>query len=148
MHYSIRTERTYSDWIKRYILFHNKRHPKEMGAPEVEAFLTYLAVNKNVSSSTQNQALNAILFLYRDVLYVELPWLNHVRRAKKPEKIPVVYTKDEIKTIMANLDGVHWLMAQLLYGAGLRLMESVRLRVKDVDFGYRQIAVRNGSRLR
>jgi len=119
-----------------------------MGAPEVEAFLTYLAVNKNVSSSTQNQALNAILFLYRDVLYVELPWLNHVRRAKKPEKIPVVYTKDEIKTIMANLDGVHWLMAQLLYGAGLRLMESVRLRVKDVDFGYRQIAVRNGSRLR
>ena len=119
-----------------------------MGAPEVEAFLTYLAVNKNVSSSTQNQALNAILFLYRDVLCVELPWLNHVRRAKKPEKIPVVYTKDEIKTIMANLDGVHWLMAQLLYGAGLRLMESVRLRVKDVDFGYRQIAVRNGSRLR
>ncbi len=147
-HYSIRTEKTYLDWIKRYILFHHKKHPKDMGAAEVEAFLTYLAVKLNVAASTQNQALNALLFLYKEVLEMELPLLRHVKRAKRYEKLPVVFSKMEIKSIMAHLDGVYWIMGQLLYGGGLRLMECVRLRVKDVDFGYRQIIIRDGSRLR
>ena len=147
-HYSIRTEKTYLDWIKRYILFHHKKHPEDMGAAEVEAFLTYLAVKLNVAASTQNQALNALLFLYKEVLEMELPSLRHVKRAKRSEKLPVVFSKMEIKSIMAHLDGVYWIMGQLLYGAGLRLMECVRLRVKDVDFDYRQITVRDGSRLR
>ena len=144
-HYSIRTEQSYLDWIKRYILFHGKKHPKDMGAPQVEAFLTHLAVKRNVAASTQNQALNAILFLYKDVLDMELPRLTHIKRAKRPERLPVVFSKDEIQAIMAHFDGVCWLMAQLLYGAGLRLMECVRLRVKDVDFGYGQIVVRDGK---
>jgi integron integrase len=144
-HYSIRTERTYLDWIKRFILFHNKKHPETMGAPEIEAFLTHLAVNRNVAASTQNQALHAILFLYKEVLCIELPMLQHIRRAKKPQRIPVVFSKDEVKRIMANLDGVYWIMGQLLYGAGLRLMECVRLRVKDVDFDYLQINIRDGK---
>ena len=144
-HYSIRTEKTYLDWIKRYILFHHKKHPKDMGAGEVEAFLTYLAVTLNVAASTQNQALNALLFLYKVVLEMELPLLQHVKRAKRSEKLPVVFSKMEIKSIMADLDGVYWIMGQLLYGGGLRLMECVRLRVKDVDFGYRQITVRDGK---
>ena len=116
-----------------------------MGAPQVEAFLTNLAVKRNVAASTQNQALNAILFLYKEVLEMELPRLTHIKRAKRPERLPVVFSKDEIQAIMAHLDGVYWLMAQLLYGAGLRLMECVRLRVKDVDFGYGQIVVRDGK---
>ena len=119
-----------------------------MGAREVETFLTHLAVNRNVASSTQNQALNALLFLYKEVLEMELPLLRHVKRAKRSEKLPVVFSKREIQSIMAHLDGVYWIMGQLLYGAGLRLMECVRLRIKDVDFGYRQIIVRDGSRLR
>jgi integrase len=147
-HYSIRTEKTYLDWIKRYILFHHKKHPKDMGAAEVEAFLTYLAVKLTVAASTQNQALNALLFLYREVLEMELPLLRNVKRAKRSEKLPVVFSKMEIKSIMAHLDGVYWIMGQLLYGGGLRLMECVRLRIKDVDFGYRQITIRDGSRLR
>ena len=147
-HYSIRTEKAYIDWTKRYILFHNKRHPNEMGAPEIETFLTHLAMDRKVASSTQNQALSALLFLYKEVLETELPWLNNVKRAKKPEKLPVVFSKREIGAVMSNLDGRYWIMAQLMYGAGLRLMECVRLRIKDVDFGYRQITVCDGSRLR
>jgi len=113
-HYSIRTERTYLDWNRRFILFHNKKHPRTMGAKEVEQFLTYLAVNGRVASSTQNQALSAILFMYKEVLKMELPWLNDVTRAKKSEKIPLVFTKNEIQKLLANLDGTYWIMAHLL----------------------------------
>jgi integron integrase len=144
-HYSIRTEKTYIDWIRRFILFHDKRHPKDMGAAEVEQFLTYLAVNQEVAASTQNQALSALLFLYRDVLDVQLEWMDNVVRAKKSQRIPVVLTRDETKAVLARLDGTNRLMANLLYGSGLRLMECVRLRVKDVDFDYRQIVVRDGK---
>jgi site-specific recombinase XerD len=143
-HYSKRTEKAYIDWNKRFILFHNKKHPREMGAAEVEQFLTYLAVEQNVAASTQNQALNAIVFLYKEVLRTELGQL-HMEHAKKPEKLPVVFSRKEVRAVMAHLDGIHWLMTQLLYGAGLRLMECVRLRVKDVDFDYRQILVRDGK---
>ena len=131
--YSIRTEHAYIHWIRRFILFHGKRHPREMGAPEVEAFLSDLAVQRNVAASTQNQALAAILFLYRDVLSIELPWLQDVVRAKRPARLPVVLTRREVEAVLARLDGRDWLMASLLYGAGLRLMECVRLRVKDID---------------
>lgn len=144
-HYSIRTEHAYLDWIKRFILFHGKRHPAEMGAAEVEAFLTHLAVARNVSASTQNQALSAILFLYKEVLHIELPWLDGVQRAKKPRKLPVVLTTSEARSLLSRLDGTHWLMANLLYGAGLRLMECVRLRIKDIDFEMNQILVRSGK---
>jgi integron integrase len=144
-HYSIRTEHTYIHWIRRYILFHGKRHPREMGAPEVEAFLSDLAVRRDVAASTQNQALSAILFLYRDVLKIELPWLQDVTRAKKPARLPVVLTRKEVQAVLARLDGRDWLLASLLYGAGLRLMECVRLRVKDIDFAMRQIIVRDGK---
>ena len=144
-HYSIRTEKAYIDWTKRYILFHNKKHPNAMGAPEIETFLTHLAMDRKVASSTQNQALSALLFLYKEVLETELPWLNNVKRAKKPEKLPVVFSKREIGAVMSNLDGRYWIMAQLLYGAGLRLMECVRLRVKDIDFDYKQVCVRDGK---
>lgn len=144
-HYSIRTEKAYLTWYEKYVRFHKLRHPKEMGEAEIEQFLTHLAVNENVSSSTQNQAFNAILFLYRDVLGIELKNIEKVTRAKKSELRPVVFTKDEVRDIMKHLKGTHWIMAQLLYGAGLRLMECVRLRVKDVDFGYNQITVRDGK---
>ena len=144
-HYSIRTEKAYLDWTRRYILFHNKRHPVEMGAPEIETFLTYLAVDRRVASSTQNQALSAILFLYKEVLDVELPWLKNVKRARKSEKLPVVFSKEEMSAVVAGLDGRYWIMAQLLYGAGLRLMECIRLRVKDIDFHYKQVCVRDGK---
>jgi integron integrase len=144
-HYSIRTEDSYVQWIRRFILFHGKRHPSEMGAVEVEAFLTHLAVEGNVAASTQNQARSALLFLYKDVLGSELPWLNNVEQAKKPRRLPVVLTEDEVRDVLANLEGVHWLVAGLLYGAGLRLMEALRLRVQDVDFKRREILVRNGK---
>ena len=144
-HYSIRTEKSYVDWIRRFILFHNKRHPQEMGAVEVEQFLTHLAVVGKVAASTQNQALSAILFLYREVLGSQLEWLENRVRARKPERVPVVLTRNECRAILLRLDGQYRLMANLLYGAGLRLMECVRLRVKDVDFGYRQIVVRDGK---
>jgi len=134
-HYSIRTEKAYIDWIRRFILFHQKRHPSEMGAVEVEAFLSRLAIQGNVASSTQNQALNAIVFLYRRVLKRELGWLEEMQRAKKPAKLPVVFTPEEVKAVLDCLEGRPWLMANLLYGAGLRLMECIRLRVKDIDFG-------------
>jgi integrase len=137
-HYSKRTEEAYLDWVKRFIYFHNKRHPKEMGIPEIEQFLTYLAVTQHVAASTQNQALSALLFLYKQVLGIELGPIN-AKRAKKPERLPVVFSQQEVKAIMAHLDGVYWIMAQLLYGSGLRLMECLRLRVKDVDVDYHQI---------
>jgi integron integrase len=144
-HYSLRTEATYIDWIKRYIFFHQKRHPAEMGAPEMEQFLNYLAVKRQVAASTQNQALSALVFLYREVLHKDFEWMEKLERAKKPSRLPVVLTELEVRKLMANLDGRNWLMASLLYGAGLRLMECVRLRVKDVDFQYRQITVRDGK---
>jgi integron integrase len=144
-HYSIRTEQAYADWIKRFILFHAKRHPEEMGAPEIEAFLTHLAVEHNVAASTQNQALSALLFLYRDVLKQAIDFPTQAVRASKPKRLPTVLTREEVKRIIAQLSGLHQLMAQLLYGSGLRLMECVRLRVKDVDFAQHQIIVRDGK---
>ncbi|MEX6503186.1 integron integrase [Pseudomonas zhanjiangensis] len=143
--YSIRTEAVYAEWVKRYIRFHRYRHPAEMGAPEVEAFLTHLAVNRNVAGSTQNQALAALLFLYKEVLDVDLPWLEGVVRAKKPAHLPVVLTREEVASVLAKLEGVQWLVATLLYGAGLRLLEALRLRVKDVDFARGEILVRDGK---
>ena len=144
-HYSIRTEKTYADWIRRFILFHGKRHPRDMGAPEVEAFLSHLAVDGNVAASTQNQALAAILFLYREVLGVELPWLANITRAKKPPRLPVVLTEGEVRRLLAQMEGTPWLIASLMYGSGLRLMEAVRLRVKDVDIERRVVTVRDGK---
>uniref|UniRef100_E6QU89 Integrase/recombinase (E2 protein) n=1 Tax=mine drainage metagenome TaxID=410659 RepID=E6QU89_9ZZZZ len=145
LHYSIRTERAYVDWIKRFILFHGKRHPKEMGAAEVEAFLTHLAVVRQVSASTQNQAKSALLFLYKQVLGVELPWLDDVTQAQAPKRLPVVLTQHEVQSVLSRMDGTMWLIASLLYGSGLRIMEALRLRVKDVDFAMREIVVREGK---
>lgn len=144
-HYSYQTEQTYIKWIRRYIFFHNVRHPAEMGAAEVEAFLTHLAVEGNVSASTQNQALFALLFLYKEILQIDLPWLENFKPAKKSSHIPVVLTKEEVKQIIGQLNGTNWLIANLLYGAGLRLTEALRLRVKDLDFGFRQIVISDGK---
>ena len=144
-HYSLRTEKTYVDWIKRYIWFHGKRHPQEMGAPEVEAFLSHLAVERSVSASTQNQAKSALLFLYKEVLQIELPWLDKVTQAKAPKRLPVVMTREEVQSVLARMDGSVWLIASLLYGSGLRIMECLRLRVKDVDFSCCEILVREGK---
>jgi integron integrase len=142
-HYSIRTEQAYIDWIKRFIIYHGKRHPGEMAEEEVAEFLTHLARDLNVAASTQNQALSALLFLYKEVLKHEIGWLEKVERAKRPPKVPVVLSRAELKQIFAHLHGVPKLMAGLLYGSGLRLMECVRLRVKDVDFELGQIIVRD-----
>lgn len=147
-HYSIRTEDAYHDWVKRFILFHDRRHPETMNVPEINAFLTHLAVNENVAASTQNQALNAIVFLYREVLHQELEGSLRPIRAKQPERLPVVLTKAEARSIINQLSGELRLMAQLLYGSGLRLMECLRLRVKDLDFDRRQIIVREGKGLK
>ncbi|MEW6208255.1 MAG: integron integrase [Acidobacteriota bacterium] len=144
-HYSIRTEQAYIDWIRRFILFHNKRHPAEMGEKEVTQFLTHLAVNRNVAASTQNQALSAILFLYKHVLKQPLPWLDEIERAKKPERLPVVLTREEVRALLDQLKGVNLMIASLLYGSGLRLLEALRLRVKDIEFHYNQIIVRSGK---
>jgi integron integrase len=144
-HYSRRTEDAYIDWIRRYILFHNKRHPQDMGVKEIEAFLTHLAVQRNVAASTQNQALSALIFLYRDVLQIELPGMIDAVRANKPKRLPTVLTKEEVRKILDCLMGTHQLMAKLLYGSGLRVMECLRLRVKDLDFERRQITVRDGK---
>lgn len=144
-HYSIRTEQAYGDWIRRFILFHGKRHPAAMGADEVEAFLTHLAVEGRVSAATQNQAKAALLFLYREVLGVEMPWLSNVEQAKATTRLPVVLDRDEVNAVLARLRGVHALVGRLLYGTGLRIMEGVRLRVKDVDFQRREIIVRDGK---
>jgi integron integrase len=144
-HYSLRTEKAYVGWIRRFILANGKRHPREMGAPEVEAFLTRLAVEGEVASSTQNQALSALLFLYRDVLGIELPWLDQVTRARRPQRLPTVLSCDEVKSLLAHMDGRAWLLASLLYGTGMRLMEGLRLRVKDVDFRRHEILIRDGK---
>jgi integron integrase len=144
-HYSRRTEKAYVHWIKRYIFFHGKRHPAEMGAPEVTKFLTALAVDGGVAASTQNQALSALLFLYREVLAVDLPWLDAVVRAKRPERLPVVLTREEVRAVLLRLTGVPHLMACLLYGAGLRVLECCRLRVQDLDVARHQITVRSGK---
>ncbi len=143
--YSSRTEEAYVGWTRRFILANGVRHPREMGAMEVERFLTTLAVQGNVSASTQNQALAALLFLYRQVLGIELPWMADIKRAKKPERLPLVLGRDEVMALLNGMSGVTWLGAALLYGAGLRLMECLRLRVKDVDFGRREITVRQGK---
>jgi len=147
-HYSIRTEETYCNWVKRFILFHNKRHPKDMSAPEITAFLTHLATHDNVAASTQNQALSAILFLYREVLRQEMTPLSDVIHAKRPQHLPVVLTKAEAQAVLRQVPNEHQMMAKLLYGSGLRLMECVRLRVKDLDFAQHQIVVRDGKGLK
>lgn len=144
-HYSIRTEQAYIGWIRRFIVFHSKRHPIDMGAAEVGEFLTHLAVTGNVAASTQNQALNALVFMYKAVLDKPLGDLQGVIRAKKPRRLPVVLSRDEVTAILHNLDGLHWLAACLLYGSGLRLMECIRLRVKDIEFDHRAIFVRAGK---
>jgi integron integrase len=142
-HYSQRTEEAYLMWAKRFILFHNKRHPSSMGAEEVNAFLSALALHDRVSASTQNQALNALLFLYRHVLQDPLPWLQDVVRARRPMHLPVVLTPDEVRAVIEHMSGIPHIVAQLLYGSGLRLMEAMTLRVKDVDFTRRQLTVRD-----
>ena len=142
---AIRTEKTYVDWIRRFILANGKRHPRDMGAPEVEWFLTQLAIRGHVAAATQNQALSALLFLYREVLGLELPWMENIRRAKRPERLPVVLTRDEVCRVLDHLNGTSHLMASLLYGSGLRLMECVRLRVQDIDFVRREVTVRAGK---
>ena len=144
-HYSYRTEKSYVRWIKRYIYFHNKRHPREMGAPELESFLSSLANKDHVAASTQNQALSALLFLYRHVLAIDLPWLTDMERARRPARLPTVLTRDEVARVLAQLHGTNRLIASLLYSAGLRLIEALRLRVKDLEFDYRQIIVRDGK---
>ena len=142
---AIRTEQVYVDWIRRFILANGKRHPRDMGSREVEWFLTGLATKGKVAASTQNQALSALLFLYREVLGVELPWMENIRRAKRPERLPVVLSRDEVYRILDRMSGTHHLMASLLYGSGLRLMECIRLRVQDIDFTRREITVRAGK---
>jgi len=144
-HYSIRTEQTYTDWIKRYIYFHDKRHPKDLGARDIEAFLTHLAVAGKVAASTQNLAKSSLLFLYREVLEIQLPWLDNITQAKAPKRLPVVLTVSEVQSLLSHLTGTHGLIASLLYGGGMRLMEAVRLRVKDVDFAQHEILVREGK---
>src|SRR5918998_6102945 len=144
-HLSPGTERAYSDWIRRFILFHKKRHPEDMGAEEIRQFLSHLAVAGQVAASTQNQALCALLFLYRDVLRVELPYVEGIERAKRPARVPVVFTRGEVGRLLAELSGTYCLIASLPYGSGLRLMEALRLRVKDLDFEYGQITVRAGK---
>jgi len=144
-HYSLRTEQAYVGWIRRFILASGKRHPKDMGGPEVERFLSNLAVQGRVAASTQNQALSALLFLYREVLAVDLPWLDNVVRAKRPQRVPSVLSREEVQRLLSAMEGRTWLLASLLYGTGMRLMECLRLRVKDVDFARNEITVREGK---
>ncbi len=145
LHYSIHTERAYLQWIKRYIIYHKIRHPKEMGAPEVEGFLTYLAVDLNISASTQNQALNALVFLYSKVLGKELGQMENITRAKRPQRLPTVFSKEEMMRLLTHLEGISELPNKLLYGAGLRVSECLRLRVQDIEFDRLQINVRDGK---
>jgi len=144
-HMSYRTEKTYLQWIRRYIRYHKRRHPREMGGPDVEDFLTALAVNNQVSASTQNQALAAILFLYRDVLEIDLPWLTDVIRAKRPQRLPVVLSRDEVQQVLARLSGTEWLVVSMLYGSGMRLGECLRLRVKDLDLSRHELLIRDAK---
>jgi site-specific recombinase XerD len=147
-HYRARTEETYCQWVRRYILFHDKRHPTEMGEYEINAFLTHLAVNDKVSASTQNQALSAILYLYWHILGRDVGDLGEVIRARKPKRLPVVMTREDVKSVLDQLSGDKWLMASLLYGSGLRLMECLHLRVQDLDFSGRELLVRDGKGVR
>jgi integron integrase len=144
-HYSLRTERSYQEWVRRYIRFHGRRHPRELGAEHVTAFLSNLAINRNVAPSTQNQALAALLFLYREVLGLDLPWMQGIARAKKARRLPVVLTRLEAHSLLARMEGTHALMARLMYGTGLRLMECLRLRVKDIELSNHQLIVRQGK---
>ena len=144
-HYSLRTEQAYSDWIKRFIRFHRNRNPRDLGEVEVSAFLSYLATDRLVAASTQNQALSAILFLYNRVLQIELPWLDDVTRAKRPERLPFVVAREDVASVFAVMRGCNRLVSELLYGSGMRLTEGLRLRVQDIDFDYRQIRVRSGK---
>ena len=144
-HFSIRTEEAYTRWIRRFIVFHGKRHPAELGAGEVRAFLSHLATEGQVAASTQNQAFNALLFLYRNVLQVELGPIQDIVRARRPARLPVVFTQREARAALAHLEGTHRLVAGLLYGSGLRLLEGLRLRVKDLDFETGQVVVRDGK---
>jgi len=144
-HFSFRTEKTYLQWIRRYIRFHGLKHPRELGGPEVEAFLTSLAVDNKVSASTQNQALAAVLFLYRDVLEQELPWLGNLVRAKNPHRLPVVLTRVEVQQVLARLNGTAWLIASMLYGAGLRISECLQLRIKDLELSRRELLIRDAK---
>jgi integron integrase len=144
-HYSLRTEEAYLAWIKRFIIFHDKKHPKDMGASEIQQFLSHLAVRVNVAASTQNQALCAIIFLYKNVLNIELPEFEEIVWAKKPKKLPVVFSQAEVKAVLGQLSGTYWIMGNLLYGSGLRLIECLRLRVKDIDFERNQVIVRSGK---
>lgn len=145
LHYSIRTEEAYVDWARRFILFHKKRHPRDMGKEEIEAFLTHLAVERRVSASTQSQAKAALLFLYQKVLKVDVDWLKDAVAAKQPQRLPTVLTVEEVRSLLAHMKGETWLIASLLYGTGMRVLEACRLRVLDIDFGNRQIVVRNGK---
>jgi integron integrase len=140
-----RSEEAYVGWIRRFILYNDKRHPADLGADEVERFLTSLAVEGHVAAATQNQALSALLFLYKQVLALELPWLDGVERAKKPQRLPVVLTREEATALLGEMTGLLWLMGSLLYGTGMRLMECVRLRVKDIDFERGEIMIRQGK---
>lgn len=144
-HLALRTEQVYLQWLRRYLTFHNRRHPRELGAPEVEQFLTHLAVHRKVGAATQNQAMQALLFLYRHVLEMELPWLNDITRASHRERLPVVLSRTEVQALLSQLQGTPWLGANLLYGAGLRLMEGLRLRMKDLALDRGELIVREGK---
>ncbi len=144
-HLALRTEQAYLQWIRRYLAFHGRRHPRDLGAPALEAFLTHLAVERKVSAATQNQALQALLFLYRVVLEIDLPWLENVTRAPKSKHLPVVLTRVEVRSLLAQLAGIPWLVAGLLYGGGLRLTEALQLRIKDLDLDRGEMMVRDGK---
>ncbi len=148
-HYSMRTEKSYVGWIKHYIFFHNKKHPADMGKPEIEAFLTYLAVERNVAPSTQNQAFNALLFLYTQVLGIDLKGQNiQALRAKERKHIPVVLTKEEVTAVLSNLTGIYQLITSLMYGCGLRMQEALNIRVKDIDFGFERVYIWDSKSLK
>jgi len=144
-HFSLSTERSYVAWIRRFILFHHKRHPRDMGEDDIRQFISYLAVQAKISASTQTVALSALLFLYRDVLKQELRYVKNIERAKPAKHLPVVFTRNEVQSVLARLDGTPHLIASLLYGSGLRLMEAVRLRVKDIDFERHELTIRQGK---
>lgn len=144
-HYSSSTEQSYCLWVKRYIFYHGVRHPAEMAEPEINAFLSHLAIDKKVSASTQNQALSALLFLYRHVLQRQVGELGNVIRAQKPRRLPVILSREEVKEVLSRLHGRNWLLASLLYGTGMRIMEALQLRIQDIDFGSQEITVRNGK---
>ena len=144
-HYSFETERAYCNWIRKFIRFHGKKHPKDLGGAAIEAYLSHLAIKQNASASTQNQALSSILFLYKKVPGQDLSWLGEIVRAKRPVRVPVVLTRSEISRVLDALVAPHWLVATLMYGSGLRLAECLRLRVQDVDFDYLQILLRDGK---